>query len=41
MIEYNIIKCPHCPWMMRIPLENKMTNLEDSLKIHLNFSHKK
>jgi len=40
MIEFNTIKCPQCRWVMRIPTQNKMTKLDESLKIHLNFSHK-
>ena len=41
MIEYNSIKCPDCAWVMRIPVQNKMTDLEKARAIHLNFSHKK
>lgn len=38
--NWKIINCPKCAWMMRIPQENKMTNIQESLKIHMNFSHK-
>lgn len=41
MTEYNLIKCPHCLWVMKIPIQNKMTNLKDALQFHLNFKHKK
>ena len=40
MIEYNTISCPHCRWLMRTPLANKMTNIEESLRLHIDTTHK-
>ena len=40
MTEYNTIKCTQCKWVMSIPLENKMTKLENALQIHMNQKHK-
>ena len=37
---WNVIKCPQCSWMMRTPLANKMTNIDESLRIHHQFTHK-
>jgi hypothetical protein len=41
MIEYNCVRCPQCRWVMRTPISNKMTNIEESLRIHVDMTHKK